>query len=143
MSVRAPAAVAMSKPPIVAPQRTPSRKWYWYCHGVWQAPSDEWGQWNSYVRPTCMSLQYFQSYSLTEPSVLRTEGSLASQSSLPLTHMWPMRMPPSADARRRCEPAYVSLFGWSNSAVSSYWPSLRCSAPMCQCTLTVHMPLSL
>ena len=90
-----------------------------------------------------MSLQYFQSYSLTEPSVLRTEGSLASQSSLPLTHMWPMRMPPSADARRRCEPAYVSLFGWSNSAVSSYWPPLRCSAPMCQCTLTVHMPLSL
>merc|ERR1719409_1698173 len=67
--VRAPWAVAMSKLPIVAPQRTPSRKWYWYCHGVWQAPSDEWGQWNSYVRPTCMSLQYFQSYSLTEPSV--------------------------------------------------------------------------
>merc|ERR1719456_1989419 len=84
----------MSTSSIVAPQRTPSRKWYWYCHGVWQAPSDEWGQWNSYVRPTCMSLQYFQSYSLTVPSVLRTEGSLASQSSLPALHMWPMRIPP-------------------------------------------------
>ena len=35
----------------------PSMKWDWYCHLVPQAPKLEWGQWISYVYPTCMSVQ--------------------------------------------------------------------------------------
>ena len=80
------AASAQSRSPIVALQRTPSRKWYWYCHGVWQAPSDEWGQWA--VREADVHvLQYFQSYSLTEPSELRTEGSASPELLARLAHV--------------------------------------------------------